>query len=368
MPRLVALDIPGSDLFVEQLRKAWDAGDAVFPVDQRISNAAKRALMVRFGADCVVTSDGNVAQLDSGLPTEVGDALVVATSGSSGDPKGVVLTRAAVAASAVATSARLRVSASDSWLACLPLSHVGGLSVVTRAMHTGTALTVLPAFDSDTVNRSDATLVSLVPTVLNRVDPTRFRAIVLGGFRPPDDLPNNAVTTYGMTETGSGVVYSGVPLDGVEVRSVGGELQLKCPMLLRCYRDMTDPLIDGWYRTGDLGDVDAAGFVTVHGRSDDLIITGGENVWPEPVESILRGRTGVSDVVVMGVDDDEWGQLVTAFVVPSDPLNPVSLEALRGVVKQHLPGFCAPRLLVLVDSIPRTELGKVKKTALHAPR
>ncbi len=136
----------------------------------------------------IVTGDG-VTALSTGLPIEDGDALVVATSGSGGESKGVVLTHAAVAASASATSKRLEVSSADHWLACLPLAHVGGLSVITRALHTGTRLTVHDGFDPDAVDASDATLVSLVATALRRIDATRFRTIVLGGSRPPAERP-----------------------------------------------------------------------------------------------------------------------------------------------------------------------------------
>ena len=131
----------------------------------------------------------------------------------------------------------MAVTSDDHWLACLPLSHVGGLAVVTRALSTGTRLTVLPGFDPAAVQSSEATLVSLVATALRRIDPARFRLIVLGGAAVPDDLPGNVVTTYGMTETGSGIVYDGVPLDGVEVRVADdGEIHVRGPMLLRAYR------------------------------------------------------------------------------------------------------------------------------------
>src|SRR5688572_21980844 len=154
----------------------------------------------------VVDETGQHQTLTGGEPVEEGDALVVATSGSTGEPKGVVLTHDAVAASAAATSARLEVTGRDHWLACLPLSHVGGLAVVTRALCTGTGLTVLPRFDPVAVQSASATLVSLVATALRRIDATSFRRVLLGGAAPPDDLPANVVTTYGMTETGSGIV------------------------------------------------------------------------------------------------------------------------------------------------------------------
>jgi O-succinylbenzoic acid--CoA ligase len=343
---LVPIDLPGGPAFVDELERIWDAGDAAFPVDQRLPRAAKRDLC---------------AAMRVGEPVEPGDALVVATSGSTGEPKGVVLTHDAVAASARATSARLRVTRDDHWLACLPLSHVGGLSVVTRALHAGTRLTVLPGFDVEAVEGCGATLVSLVATALARIDPTRFRTIVLGGSRPPDDRPANCVTTYGMTETGSGVVYDGVPLDGVEVRIADdGEIRLRGPMLLRCYRDGTSPVdTDGWLATGDLGTWLPDGRLHVHGRRGDLIITGGENVWAEAVEAAIADHPSVAEVLVRGVDDPEWGQLVEAVVVPNG--QPPSLDSLRDHVKRNHPAFMAPKRLTLVDSLPRTALGKPRR-------
>jgi O-succinylbenzoic acid--CoA ligase len=365
--RLVALDIAGGPAFVEALRRVWDAGDAAFPVDRRLPHAGKRSLFDRFRPAAVIDDGGNEHAMTGALPVDDGDALVVATSGSSGEPKGVVLTHAAVAASAVATSDRLGVEGGDRWLACLPLSHVGGLSVITRALHMGTPLEVHDGFDPARVAASDATLVSLVATALRRIEPTRFRVIVLGGAKPPADRPVNCVTTYGMTETGSGVVYDRRPLDGVEVRSVNGEIELRCPMLLRCYRDGSDPKgADGWFPTGDLGELDEHGLLQVHGRRTELIITGGENVWPGPVEAIIAGLPSVADVAVIGVDDDEWGQLVTAIVVPADPNRPPLLDELRDAVKQQLPGFHAPRSLVMTDRLPRTALGKLERGRLSS--
>jgi len=349
MSRLIAIDRPGGPGFVAELRSIWAAGDAAFPVDQRLPTTAKSDLL---------------ASMRVGDRVESGDALVVATSGSTGRPKGVVLTHDAVAASAAATNARLAVSEGDHWLACLPLSHVGGLSVVTRSLHAGTRLTVHPGFDAAAAMQSGATLVSLVATALQRIDPTVFRTIVLGGSRPPSDRPTNTVTTYGMTETGSGVVYDGRPLDGVEVRlDDAGEIWLRGPMLLRCYRDGTDPRdVDGWLPTGDLGEWLPDGRLYVSGRRGDLIITGGENVWPEAVEAALRSHPGVADVLVRGADDAEWGHVVEALVVPSRGSHP-TLDALRAHVKAAHPAHLAPKRLTLVDEVPRTALGKPIRSA-----
>jgi O-succinylbenzoic acid--CoA ligase len=346
-PRLVAIDQPGDQSFVDRLRTVWEAGDAAFPVDQRLPQAAREALCraMRVGDEV-----GN------------GDALVVATSGSTGQPKGVVLTHDAVAASADATNARLGVTNDDHWLACLPLSHVGGLAVVTRALHQGNKLTVMPRFDADLVNQSPASLVSLVATALQRVDASRFRTILLGGAKPPANLPSNTVTTYGMTETGSGVVYDGVPLDGVAVRiSTDHEILVRGPMLMRCYRDGSNPLDStGWFPSGDLGHWLDDGRLHVDGRRQDLIISGGENIWPTAVEAALASHPGVADVMVRGADDPEWGQVVEAVVVPT-PGARVTLDALRAHVRVDHPAFLAPKRLTLVQALPRTSLGKLRR-------
>jgi len=367
MHHLVALDLAGGPGFVDALRRVWDNGDAAAPIDQRLSTDAKRGVVERLEASVVVDATGEHS-VDCGTPVEPDDALVVATSGSSGEPKGVVLTHDAVAASAAATSNRLGVSASDHWLACLPLSHVGGLSVVTRALAVGTELTVTAGFDADEVAAAaanGANLVSLVPATLGRVDASAFRTIVLGGSSIPSDRPANTVATYGMTETGSGVVYDGLALDGVDVRVVEREIQLRCPMLLRCYRDGTNPRVEGgWYPTGDLGRL-VDGRLHVDGRADAVIITGGENVWPEPVEDVLKSHVAVADAAIVGRSDPQWGERVVALLVlQPDAVCPV-LGEIRDHVKASLPTWCAPREMEIVASLPRTAIGKLQRGRLQ---
>src|SRR5688572_614178 len=188
--RLVVVRAEAGPSFVDALLEAWEHGDAVLPLDPRLPPRAASRLTESLGAD---------------QPVDKGDAVVVPTSGTTGDPKGVVLTHDALRASATVTSARLEADPErDIWLSCLPLAHIGGLSVVVRSLLTGTSLT----FDPD----APATLVSLVPTQLRRMDVSRFRAVLLGGAAPPDDPPPNCIVTYGMTETGAGVVYDGRPL------------------------------------------------------------------------------------------------------------------------------------------------------------
>ncbi len=379
MPRLVALDLAGGEAFVQALTRVLGAGDAALPLDQRLPTPARRRLLEEMAPDAVIGPGGAETALAGGRPVEEGDALVVATSGTTGEPRGVVLTVAAVEASARATSARLGVDpAADRWCCCLPLAHVGGLSVVTRALLTGTPLEVLDRFDAGEVlaaaHERGATLVSLVTTALRRLGTAgaaAFRTIVLGGSAPPADRPLNVVTTYGMTETGSGVVYDGVPLDGVEVRIAGegDEIWLRAPMLLRCYRDGSSPLRDGWLPTGDAGSIGEDGRLVVNGRLREVVVSGGENVWPAAVEAILVRHPGVAEVAVGGLPDAEWGERVVAYVVPRQQPggSPApSLEQLRELVGAELGGFAAPRQLVLVQSLPRTAIGKVRRGELPA--
>jgi O-succinylbenzoic acid--CoA ligase len=155
-------------------------------------------------------------------------------------------------------------------------------------------------------------------------------------------------------------------LPGVEVRvAADGEVLLRSPTLLRCYRDGTDPKdAEGWLPTGDDGALADDGLLTVHGRRGDLIVTGGEKVWPEPVERVLRTVRGVADVAVIGRPDPEWGHAVTAVVVPREAAEPPAPDALRAAVLEVLPPWCAPKALELRDALPTAALGKVQRRLL----
>ncbi len=369
--------MPGGPPFAEALRRCWDDNDAVLPLDLRLSEPAVTQVLQALRPSVIVDASGCSASLPGGEPVEEGDALVVATSGTTGGPKGVVLTHRAVEASARATSARLGVDPSrDRWLACLPLAHIGGLSVLARAMVTGTPVEIQPRFAVDDARAAaqdrGATLVSLVPAALARLGSegaALFRAIVVGGQQPPAGRPANVVATYGMTETGSGVVYDGAGLEGVEVSLHSGEIWLRCPMLLRCYRDGTDPkTADGWFATGDAGEIDGDGRLSIQGRLDDLVISGGENIWPAQVEAVLRRHSSVLDVAVGGRPDSVWGVRLVAYVVPSPAsqgVEPAAILAdLRELVKEHLASFAAPRELIVVAQLPRSAIGKVSRAEL----
>ena len=363
---LVALDMPVSVEFANHVRNAWGAGDAVFPIDQRLPQAAKDSLVEQFKPSVLIDGTGSIVTIANSEPTEEHDALVIATSGSTGNPKGVVHTHDSIRALLNMSQARLLTDSSTHWLLCLPVSHVAGFSVLARSIVFGNQISILPKFDEYEVlaaAKNGATHVSLVPTTLNRIDPAIFESILLGGATAPSNLPANVTTTYGMTETFGGIAYNTRPLNGVEVRVRDEHIELRSPSLFRAYRGAKTPRsIDGWYQTGDNGTF-ANGVLQVFGRSDDMIITGGENVWPSAVEKIISTITGIERVVVSGIDDAQWGQRVVAWIVPSNALAP-SLEDVRQHVKQQLPSFCAPTELRAVREIPTTSLGKVDMQAL----
>jgi o-succinylbenzoate---CoA ligase len=317
--------------------------------------------------------------LRAGEPVEPGIALCIATSGSTGEPKGALLSHAALEASARATMARIGRQDDDVWLSCLPWQHIGGLQVLLRARLFGTPLVVHDTFDPDRVAaETTATLVSLVPTQLHRlldagVDLARFRVVLLGGARAPDELLTrarqagvNVVTTYGMSETSGGCVYDGAPLDGVDVAvDDEGHISLRGPMLMTGYRDRPDltaeVLVDGWFRTSDLGRWEDGRLVVV-GRADDVVVSGGENVPTAVVADLLASHPSVAEVAVTGVPDATWGERVVAVVRPAGPAP--SLRELREWVERRAPVAFAPRGLVVVDELPLLPSGKLDRLAV----
>src|SRR4051794_7864892 len=360
--------------------RVWEGGGAILPLDPRAPTDVVRRLLDELRPHMVVDS-GGTHDTAEGVDVDDGVAVVIATSGSTAVPKGTGLSWAALAASAAATDERLGREHADCWLSCLPWQHIGGLQVWLRARAAALPVEVLASFDVDRVAQSSATMVSLVPTQLARlldasVDLGRFRLVLLGGAAAPTSLLDRAgeagarvVTTYGMSETCGGCVYDGRPLAGVQVDrgGDGGRIRLRGPMLMNGYRlrpDLTaDALVDGWLRTADLGTIDG-GCLVVHGRADDVIVTGGENVGAATVAELLNAHPDVSDVAVAGVPDPEWGERVVAVVVPgrSTP----SLAALRSWVADRAGPAAAPRGLVLVYAIPRLTSGKPDRLAVRA--
>jgi O-succinylbenzoic acid--CoA ligase len=347
------------------LKDALDGGPAVLP----LSAADPRLAELR-------------ARLAPGKPVEPGTAVVVATSGSTGAAKGVLLSAAALRASAAATHARL--GGPGQWLLALPAQHVAGVQVLVRSLLAGYEPVVKHA--KQTFADAAATLTgprrytSLVPTQLSRLVGTdlatlrRFDAVLLGGAAAPAALLARArdagvtvVTTYGMSETAGGCVYDGVPLDGVDVRIVDGVVELAGPVLASGYR--LDPaataraFAGGWFRTTDLGTRHADGTLEVLGRADFVINTGGVKVAPAAVEAVLTAQPGVAEACVVDLPSHEWGQLVAAAVVPAGA--PPRVEDLRGAVRAALGGPAVPKLVRFADALPLRGPGKVDRAAVR---
>jgi O-succinylbenzoic acid--CoA ligase len=362
---LLALDFElGPDL-EDAIRDAVDTSTAFCVLDRRASPRRRREDLERLGASAV--RDGNgITDLVGGIPVDDEIGLVMLTSGSSGEPKAVELTWSALRASAELTQSTLRGDTPPVWLACLPPCHIGGLAVILRAILSDATLWWADGGDLESGARHGATHVSVVRAQLARHDVSGYHAVLLGGARPPSAVAQNVIATWGMTETGSGVVYNGVPLPGVEVASVDGEICVRTPTLFRSYRNTVRPRVTGpdgrddWFPTGDAGEVND-GRVSVKGRLHFVINTGGEKLWPEELEAVLATLDGVRDVAVTGVDDDEWGQRVVALVV-SDGSH--FDERIRSVADERIGPWAKPKEIRYVAAIPRTANGKIQRPAL----
>jgi O-succinylbenzoic acid--CoA ligase len=416
-----------ADRLTEPLARALDGtGPAILPLDSGVPAARLRQLIDVFQPNAIIDGDGEATVRSSsagGISPGVSPdtAVIITTSGSTGEPKGVELSAAALTASARATLARLGARPGERWLLCLPPSHVAGLQVLVRSLISGTERTVAPAATADALAASGCAHISVVPTQLVRLldEPggvaalAGFSSVLVGGAAAGAAVLDraraagiNAVTTYGMSETCGGCVYDGVPLDGVRVRSDDeGRLRISGPVLMNRYfgrPDLTSAALGAADRGGadrggadrggadrggaDRGGADQGGadqgveFVTsdlgrvdgdrvvIRGRADDVINTGGHKVIPGEVAAALSDCPGVREVVVVGRPDPEWGERVTAVVVPADPSDPPGLELLRIHVRGTLPRYASPSEVVLTEAIPVLSSGKPDLAALKKAR
>ncbi|MBF8189505.1 AMP-binding protein [Nonomuraea sp. K274] len=374
---------PGPALFTAIRDALAGDGPAVLPLSPGHEGSALEALRPTH-------VDG--VPRPGGLGVPPGVAVVIATSGSTGAPKGVQLSATALRASAAASLRRVEASKGERWLCCLPVSHVSGLQVLVRALLSESEPIIHAGFDPPAVLDSGADHVSLVPTQLHRLvelgaDLSVFRTIVLGGAAPRPglveqarDLGARVVTTYGMSETCGGCVYDGRPLYGVDLKiGADGLIRIAGSVLFSGYR-LTEPATPigrdpaggaagtfdgGWFVTSDLGEL-SGGRLRVLGRADDVINTGGEKVVAAAVVAALCTHPEVADVAVIGVPDPEWGELVTAVVVPTDPDTPPTLAQLRAYSRDRLPLHAAPRGLRLVSGLPLLPNGKTDLVRLRA--
>ena len=377
-----------------------------------ICEAETEALAAEAGANVMEMPEADLEEpaaeySDFGSMNLADDFAIIHTSGTSGRPKAAILSYGNVYQSAVSSAQTLDVIKQERWLCVLPLYHVGGLSIVFRSLNYGTAIQSAPPgpFDANEVNRilseHPITLVSLVPTMLQRLldakrrhwNP-RLRLILLGGEAPSPELLARCAaeklpiaTTYGLTETASQVatalpnlVYRkpgtvGKPLMSTQVRiidergedaapMVPGEVLVRGGSVMRGYYN--DPaatakaLRHGWLHTGDIGCLDADGDLFILQRRDDLIVSGGENIYPAEVEAVLRQHPAVAEAVVLGVSDADWGQAAAA-VVELGAGQAASAADIIAFARQRLAGYKIPRRIAFTPSLPRTASGKIQR-------
>ncbi len=343
---------------------------------------------------------------DAPLPLDVppGTAVVVTTSGSTGHPKSVSLSRSALTSSALATADRIGEGA---WLLALPPGYIAGIQVLVRSLVAGREPAILSgsfsahafaaaasAMASSAGGTPVPTYTSLVPaqlqTILDAVDAgdapalralASFEAILVGGQALAPALAARAeaagariVRTYGSSETAGGCVYDGVPLSGVGVRIGGGEVQLSGPTLADGYLGAPDLTArafvrdaDGtrWYRTGDLGTFEG-GRLRVTGRVDNVIISGGVNVSLDLVERVVRAVDGFADAVVVATPDERWGQASVVFSASAAAREPDAEASVRAAVAAELGAPARPRAVVPIAEIPLLDTGKPDRRALAA--
>jgi len=322
-------------------------------------------------------------------------AAILYTSGTTGTPRGAVLTGEGLVASAAASAANLGWRDDDCWLLAMSIARVGGLSIVTRCLAARRALALAPAFDAAQfpgwIEAQRITLASLVPTMLVRVldahagwtPPAHLRAMLVGGATASAALLQRArerglpiVITYGLTETCSQVVATpyaarfapaaggaGMPLPGAALRVADGRIEVRGPMLMAGYWGAPALPAHTWLDTGDLGEIDARGCLHVHARRVDLIVTGGENVYPAEVERVLEDFPGIRAAGVFGVPDETWGQTVAAALVAQPAPAP---ELLARYLSTRLAPHKRPREICLVGQLPQTVAGKLDRHALPA--
>lgn len=318
--------------------------------------------------------------------------LIISTSGSEGQPRAVLLGNAQLDAAAAAANAGLGLGAGDLWLNCLPLYHIGGQSILWRCARAGAGVLLHEGFVAENVAHDLATWpithISLVPAMLARLldlgiaPPASLRAVLIGGAALSSPLYERATTagwplyvSYGMSETAAQVTafspddgpwhegLVGHPMPGHEVRiGADGRIRIRGPQVMTGYLDGSSSGLDadGWLTTGDLGRLDCDGRLTVLGRADDMLISGGRNVHPQEIESCLAGCPGIVDVAVTGLPDPVWGDLVVALVV-----GPIDSDALLAHARQHLPAAALPRRIRHLERLPRNTAGKLERAALR---
>lgn len=407
----VAFVAQGDRATIVRLLAALAVGRTALPLHPRLPEALRAELVAKLEG-AVLLDDAKAGALGSGAPRELhaspraidpeAVALCLATSGSTAAPKLVRLSRRALAASALASAANLGWRPDDRWLVAMPLGHAGGVSIVTRCLAARRAIVLHPGFDAERVLRAidveGLTLLSVVPTMLAQLLEadrdgalSRLRAVLVGGAACPPALLAEArargvpvLATYGLTEAASQVTTqplaearaplearrdSGVPLLGFELRITvdgapcatgeAGRIELRGPALHSGYVGESSHEPAQWLATSDLGRLGANGRLEVLGRSDDVIVTGGENVHPLRVEAVLACAASVAAALVFGVRDERWGELVAvALVLRPGATEAEALGELGALAERELAPFERPRRFAFVEALPLGATGK----------
>jgi O-succinylbenzoic acid--CoA ligase len=367
-------------------------GAALLPLGPRLTDAERETIVNAEQPIIDLDDPGQLTQTEADLPLlgehDMDDLHCrILTSGSSGEPRTIGLTYGNHLWSAVGSAFNLGMNPDDCWLCCLPLSHIAGLSIVMRSVIYGTTVGLHPSFEVDavaaTMESGECSVVSLVPTMLVRLldagaDLSGPRAILVGGGPVPDDALEEAVgrgasvvQTYGLTEACSQVTTlgpadakrklgsAGRPLLTTHLRIKDGEILVQGPTVAPGCADA-----DGWLHTRDLGRIDDEGFLYVQDRIDDVIVTGGENVVPAEVEQVLLRHPEVEDAAVIGREDPEWQEAVTAVVVLRGDVD-LPTEELRRHCASELAGYKVPKRIEIASALPRTPSGKLMRRALR---
>jgi len=416
--QVVAVQLSSSGQIAQLLYAALHLGITLLPLDPQLMVRHRDRLLAAVGCQTLICEQPpstaavhgisstalfcgragrDALPLDRPHPLE-GDQvqLIIATSGTTGEPKGVLLSAANLAASVAASEQRLGLREGDRWLACLPLFHIGGLSILLRCLAAGARVLLQEGFDAVRVWRQIAagavTHLSLVPAMLEQLllqsagvpPPATLRVVLVGGGPLFGALAQRAHTagwplcvSYGMSETASQFATDcsaqaglmpgrvGLPLAGYEV-AIGeaGRIRVRGPAVMQGYANTGgvtgQGLEQGWFETGDLGSLDEQGRLTVIGRADDLLVSGGKNIHPAEVEERLLQCPGVRAVGVTGRPDPVWGVTLVALF-----MGDVTAGELDQWARQHLPGHLRPREFLPVRQLPLNRMGKLARPALR---